>query len=171
METWRTAAGRTALGRALAFAALAVLIIVVFSDVASANGRIRVDLLPLAGAPNASGEASLKFEGGIATGTVKARGLPAQAFGSARFYGIWLVRTDLDSRAFVGALVSRRSIILDRGGKGEAEFRATHYTDGPRAGQPIMLGPRGTNVLVVLIENNINGLNPSPVAPAIGGTF
>ncbi|MGQ0549184.1 MAG: hypothetical protein ACT4PY_05915, partial [Armatimonadota bacterium] len=64
---------------------MAVLLIVVFSGTVSANGRIRVDLLPLAGAPNASGEASLKFEGGVATGTVKARGLPAQAFGSGRF--------------------------------------------------------------------------------------
>lgn len=163
----------SAAARGLAVVLAAALLVVVFSGPALAQGRIRVDLNARAGAPAASGEATLKLDGGVLIGSVKARGLPAQAFGSGRFYGVWFVRTDTNDKAFLGALISRRSIILDRGGKGETEFRATHFTDpgGPKVGRPISFGPRGTNLIIVLIENNINGLTPAPVGEAVAGTF
>ena len=57
------------------------------------------------------------------------------------------------------------------------KFAATIFTTGLDQGEPIALGAAGTNVIVVLIENKINGLTPSPVGPvpgtgvAVVGTF
>jgi len=57
------------------------------------------------------------------------------------------------------------------------EFSATQLTTGFNAGGPITLGPAGTNLILGLIENIINGLTPSPVGPvpgtgvAVGGAF
>jgi hypothetical protein len=48
------------------------------------------------------------------------------------------------------------------------EFSATQFTDGPAGGSPITLGPAGTNLILVLIEDNINGLTPSPIGPVPG---
>ena len=97
--------------------------------------------------------------------------------GSGRFYGVWFVRTDTGDKAFLGALAQDESIILSRGGRGKVEFAATQFTTGPNAGSPIRFGPAGTNLVIVLIENKINGLTPSPVGPvpgagvALSGTF
>jgi hypothetical protein len=159
--------------RVAAVGIAAALFVVVFHGTVTASGTIHVQLLPRPGAPNASGEATVKFDGGTLVGKVKARNLPAQAFGSGRFYGVWFVRTDTNDKAFLGALISRRSIILDRGGKGETEFRATRFTDpgGPNVGRAITKGPGGTNLIIVLIENNINGRTPAPVGEAVAGTF
>ena len=78
---------------------------------------------------------------------------------------------------FLGALAQDESIILSRGGRGKVEFAATTFTTGPDAGSSIRFGALGTNLVIVLIENNINGLTPSPVGPvpgagvALSGTF
>ncbi len=161
------------IARGLAVVLAAVMLVVVFGGSALAQGKVRVDLTARPGAPAASGEATLKLDGAVLIGIVKAKGLPAQAFGSGRFYGVWFVRTDTNDKAFLGALISRRSIILDQGGKGETEFRATRFTDpgGPNVGRPITFGARGTNLIIVLIETSINGLTPTPVGEAVAGTF
>lgn len=138
---------------------------------------IRVDLSPGAGAPSASGEAKIGFNGTVMVGKVEVKNLPPQLFGSGRFYGVWFVRTDTGDKAFLGALVNDESIIFSTGGKGEVEFSATQFTTGSNAGLSISLGPAGSNLVIVLIENIINGLTPSPVGPVPGtgvaaaGTF
>jgi hypothetical protein len=87
------------------------------------------------------------------------------------------VRNDANDKAFLGALVGEDSIIFPKGGNGEMKFSATQFTTGPNAGSPITFGAAGTNVIIVLIENNINGLTPSPIGKvpgagvAVVGTF
>jgi hypothetical protein len=136
-----------------------------------------VDLSAGAGAPGASGEIKIDFVGTVMVGKVEVKDLPPQPFGSGRFYGAWFVRTDTGDKAFLGALVSDKSIIFTSGGKGAMEFRATHFTTGPNAGSLITLGAAGDNLIVVLIESAINGLTPSPVGPvpgaglAVSGSF
>jgi hypothetical protein len=136
-----------------------------------------LSLSPGAGAPEASGMIDLRFTGIVLQGVAQGKDLPAQPFGSGRFYGVWFVRTDTGSKAFLGALIAGNSIILSGGGEGTMQFAATHFTTGPDAGSPITFGSAGTNRVVVLIENNINGLTPSPVGPipgtglALVGTF
>ena len=81
------------------------------------------------------------------------------------------------SKAFLGALINDQSIIFSEGGDGQMGFRATKFTTGPAGGSPITFGPAGTNVIIVLIENNINGLTPSPIGAvpgpgvAVSGSF
>ena len=143
---------------------------------ASTQSSTEVTLSGGAGAPGASGQAEIKFTGTHLQGSVEVENLPAQAFGSGRFYGVWFVRAD-GSKAFLGALIGKQSIIFSSGGEGKTKFAATIFTTGPDQGKPIALGAEGTNVLVVLIENKINGLTPSPVGPvpgtgvAVVGTF
>ncbi len=130
-----------------------------------------------AGAPDASGMIDLRFAGNVLQGVAQGKDLPAQPFGSGRFYGVWFVRTDTGNKAFLGALIAENSIILSGGGEGTVQFAASHFTTGPDAGSPITFGSAGTNRVVLLIENNINGLTPSPVGPVPGtglalvGTF
>src|SRR5215471_875194 len=121
-----------------------------------------------AGAPQASGMIDLRFADGVLQGVAQGKDLPAQSFGSGRFYGVWFVRTDTGDKAFLGALIGKNSIILSGGGEGRIQFAATHFTTGPDAGSPITFGSAGPNLVVVLIENNINGLTPSPVGPVPG---
>ena len=136
-----------------------------------------VKLSPGAGAGSATGAARVQLDGAVLDGSVRVRDLPSQAFGSGRFYGVWFVRTDTSDKAFLGALVEHSSIIFSAPGYGHARFAATKFTSGPHAGTPISLGAEGTNLIIVLIENNINGLTPSPVGPvpgtgvAVSGTF
>ncbi|MBI1754675.1 hypothetical protein HY250_00210 [Candidatus Azambacteria bacterium] len=139
---------------------------------------IHVDLASVPGgaAPAATGEAKIALEGTVLTGKVKAEKLPPQLFGSGHFYGVWFVRTDTGDKAFLGALANEGSIIFSDGGNGEMRFRATGFTTGPNAGSPITLGPAGVNLVVVLVEDTINGLTPSPVgglpaAIAVAGAF
>jgi hypothetical protein len=119
----------------------------------------------------------LRSTGSVLQGVAKGKDLPAQPFGSGRFYGVWFVRTDTSSKAFLGALIAENSIILPGGGEGRIQFAATHFTTGPDAGSAITFGSAGTNLVAILIENNINGLTPSPVGPVPGtglalvGTF
>jgi hypothetical protein len=122
------------------------------------------------GAPEASGIATIEFVKGALVGAVKVDDLPAQPFGSGHFYGVWFVRAD-GSKAFLGALINDQSIIFSEGGDGKMEFRATKFTTCPAACSPIAFGPAGTNVIIVLIENNINGLTPSPIGVAVSGSF
>ncbi len=149
---------------------------VLFGSAAHASGA-DVNLSPMAGAPNASGEAQIEFAGTVMQGSASVENLPSQPFGSGRFYGVWFVRTDTGSKAFLGALIGEDSIIFSAGGEGATNFAATKFTTGPNAGSAITLGPAGTNLIIVLIENNINGLFPSPVGPvpgtgaAVAGTF
>ncbi|SRR6266851_3663829 len=148
-----------------------------FSWITFAAAETHVALLPGAGAPNASGTAKIGFDGTVMVGNVEVENLPSQPFGSGHFYGVWFVRTDTQDKAFLGALINHKSIILASGGKGDMEFSATHFTTGPNAGSPITFGTSGNNLIVVLIENTINGLTPSPIGPvpgtgvAVGGTF
>lgn len=139
--------------------------------------NIPVTLSPGAGAPDAGGSAKVQLDQATLEGSVHVTNLPPQPFGSGQFYGAWFVRTDTGDKAFLGALVNDRSIIFSTGGKGKMEFSATQFTDGPSAGSPIILGSAGVNLIIVLIENLINGLTPSPVGPvpgtgvAVAGTF
>jgi len=129
------------------------------------------------GAPGASGMIELMLSDNVLQGVAQGKDLPAQAFGSGRFYGVWFVRTDTGDKAFLGALIAHRSIILSGGGEGNMRFAASHFTTGPDAGSRITFGSPGSNLVVVLIENKINGLTPSPVGPvpgtglALTGTF
>lgn len=163
------------------FAALTVMTLLILTGWLSGTvhgepGATPVTLSAGAGAPGASGDATIGLIKGIATGIVNVKNLPAQPFGSGRFYGLWYVRGD-DSKAFLGALIKQQTIIFSTGGNGAMRFAATQFTTGPAAGRPITFGAAGTNVLVLLIENVINGLTPSPVGPVPGtgvaviGTF
>lgn len=149
---------------------------VLFSSAVHAQAA-DVTLTPMAGAPNASGEAEVALAGTVLRGAVSVEKLPPQPFGSGQFYGVWFVRTDTGNKAFLGALIGDDSIILSAGGEGATNFAATKFTTGPNAGSAITLGPAGTNLIIVLIENNINGLTPSPVGPvpgtgaAVAGSF
>ncbi len=130
-----------------------------------------VNLSAGGGALGASGEATITLSGGVAAGEVEVNNLPPQAFGSGHFYGVWFVRSDTGDKAFLGAVISSESIIFSAGGNGEMKFSATHFTTGDHAGSPIAFGPAGANVIIVLIENMINGLTPSPTGVAVVGTF
>lgn len=127
-----------------------------------------VNLSAGGGAPRASGKATIRLSGGVVVGDIEVNSLPRQAFGSGHFYGVWFVRSDTDSKVFLGALVSDDSIIFSAGGNGGMNFSATHFTTGPGAGSSITFGPAGTNVIIVLIESIINGLTPSPIGPVPG---
>jgi hypothetical protein len=136
-----------------------------------------VRLAASAGAPHASGVAQVELEASILDGSIRAKGLPAQPFGSGRFYGAWFVRTDTGDKAFLGTLIEDDSIIFSQPGDGSIRFAATQFTTGPHAGSPVTLGSAGSNLIIVLIENKVNGLTPSPVGPvpgtgaAVSGTF
>ncbi len=179
METRRRTNTKVLSGRFAAVVTIAMLG-VLFSSAAHASGA-DVSLSPMAGALNASGEAEIEFVGSVMTGSVSVEGLPPQAFGTGRFYGVWFVRTDQppasQDKAFLGALVGEDSIIFSAGGEGATNFAATKFTTGPDKGNPITLGLAGNNLIIVLIENNINGLYPSPVGPvpgtgaAVAGSF
>jgi hypothetical protein len=159
----------------LAFGLVVILAALLISPALAASPRIQ--LTGGAGAPGASGTTRLELENGVLEGTASARDLPSQEFGTGRFYGVWFVRTDTGDKAFLGALAQDQSIILSKGGSGKVEFAATKFTTGPHAGSPIRFGAADTNLIIVLIENNINGLTPSPVGPvpgvgvALSGTF
>ncbi len=150
--------------------AIAVIMVMGMSSGTTSAAGTRVDLSAGAGAPGASGTARIDFDGRVMVGKVQVNALPPQPFGSGRFYGVWYVRTNTNDKAFLGALIRKKSIIFSNGGRGEMEFRATKFTDtgGPSVGSPITLGPPGSNVIIVLIENVINGLTPSPVGPVPG---
>jgi hypothetical protein len=150
---------------------------VLLSSPAFAANTHNVTLSAGAGAPSASGVAKVQLDNTVLEGSARVEDLPSQAFGSGRFYGVWFVRTDTGDKAFLGALVQHSSIIFSGSGDGHIRFGATKFTTGPDAGSPISLGSAGTNLIIVLIENNINGLTPSPVGPvpgtgvAVSGTF
>jgi len=154
---------------------IAILATLIINPALAAGPRVR--LAAGAGAPGSAGAAQLELENGVLEGSATAQDLPRQEFGSGRFYGVWFVRTDTGDKAFLGALAQDESIILSRGGRGKVEVAATKFTTGPDAGSPIRIGAPGTNLVIVLIENNINGLTPSPVGPvpgagvALSGTF
>ncbi len=175
METIRPTKTKLLSGTLAALVTIAI-VGVLFSSAARASGA-DVSLSPMAGAPNASGEAEIEFAGTVMQGSASVENLPPQPFGSGRFYGVWFVRTDTGNKAFLGALIGEDSIILSTGGEGATNFAATKFTTGPNAGSVITLGPAGTNLIIVLIENNINGLTPSPVGPvpgtgaAVAGSF
>lgn len=160
-----------------AIAAIAALAITGLFFAPSYAQQTFVNLSAGGGAPRASGEATIRLSGGVAVGDIEVRNLPRQAFGSGHFYGVWFVRSDTGSKAFLGALISDDSIIFSAGGDGRMKFSATHFTTGPGAGSSITFGPPGTNVVIVLIESIINGLTPSPIGPvpgtgvAVVGTF
>src|SRR5438309_3309713 len=135
---------------------------------AAAGSGTEVSLSPGGGAPAASGEAQLRLEQTVLAGSATVEDLPAQPFGSGHFYGLWFVRTDTGDKAFLGALIKSDSIIFSDSGDGTVRFAGTKYTTGPDAGSPITFGPTGKNLVVVLVEDKINGLTPSPVGPVPG---
>ena len=162
---------------AAASAVAMVAAVAVLSSSSALAASTHVTLASGAGAPSASGSAQVELDEGVLQGSVKVRHLPAQEFGSGVFYGVWFVRTDTGDKAFLGALVQDDSIIFSEAGDGRTTFAGTKFTTGTDAGSPIRLGANGTNLLIVLIENNINGVTPSPVGPvpgtgvAVSGTF
>jgi hypothetical protein len=166
---------RSIVAAGLASGLVALLAALLVSPALAASPRLQLAAGP--GAPGAAGAARLALEHGVLQGSASAQGLPSQAFGTGRFYGVWFVRTDTGDKAFLGALAQDESIVLAKGGRGRVEFAATQFTTGPAAGAPIRFGPAGTNQVLVLIENKINGLTPSPVGPVPGagvalvGTF
>ena len=140
---------------------------VLFGSTAFASGN-QVGLSPGAGAPSASGKADVKLKEGVLEGSVRVQHLPSLPYSSGRFFGAWFVRTDTGDKAFLGALIEDDSIIFSSPGDGNLKFTATKFTTGPDAGSRITLGPAGSGEIVVLIENNVNGLTPSPVGPVPG---
>lgn len=134
-------------------------------------GSSHVELSPGADAPSATGEARVQLDGTVLNGSVRVEDLPAQSFGSGKFYGAWFVRTETDDKAFLGALIQNSSIIFSSAGDGHLRFAATKFTNGPHADMPISLGSTGKNLIIVLIENKIDGRNPSLVGVAASGMF
>lgn len=49
--------------------------------------------------------ADIRFDLGVLQGAVTVDELPAQLYGSGKFYGVWFVRTDTGDKAFLGALI------------------------------------------------------------------
>ena len=166
---------RSIVAPVLAIGLTAILAALLISPALAASPRVQ--LAGGDGAPAAAGAAQLELDDGVLEGSVTAQDLPRQEYGAGRFYGVWFVRTDTGDKAFLGALAQDESIIVSKGGRGEVEFAATKFTTGPEAGSPIGFGAEGMNVVIVLIENNINGITPSPVGPvpgagvALSGTF
>src|SRR5437870_8036005 len=76
----------------------------------------RIELQAGPFAPGASGEITFLMEGGVLSGELKARALPAQ--GVHAFYILWFVRTDLGDKAFLGPVVSENSILFLTDGTG-----------------------------------------------------
>ncbi len=156
------------------FAAIAIMATLMATTYAE---QTIVKLAAGGGAPEASGIATIELVKGVLAGIIEVNNLPPQPFASGHFYGGWFVRTDTDNKAFLGALINNQSIIFSTGGSGEMQINATQFTDGPDAGSPITFGPAGTNTIIVLIENNIDGFTPSPIGPvpgpgvAVSGTF
>lgn len=62
-------------------------------------------LSALAGAPMHQARADIRFDLGVLQGAVTVDELPAQLYGSGKFYGVWFVRTDTGDKAFLGALI------------------------------------------------------------------
>ena len=171
METTRPTKTRVLSGTLVAVMTIAILG-VFFSGAAHASGaEVSLSAPAGSGAPGASGQAEIEFVGAVMQGSVSVENLPPQPFGSGHFYGVWFVRTDTGNKAFLGALIGNDSIIFSTGGEGTTDFAATKFTTGSDAGSPITLGPAGKNLIIVLIEDKINGLNPSPVGVAVSGTF
>lgn len=177
MDTARAA--RKAKSRLIASATISAIAMLAATGLFLGVARAQQTFVALsagAGAPGASGHATIGLREGAAVGKVDVNGLPPQPFASGHFYGVWFVRTD-ESKAFLGTLVSKESIIFSDGGNGHMAFSATQFTTGPAAGSPITFGAAGTNVIVVLIENMVDGFTPSPVGPVPGsgvaviGTF
>src|SRR5438046_8788252 len=67
----------------------------------------RIELQAGPFAPGASGEITFLMEGGVLSGALKARALPAQ--GVHGFYIPWFVRTDRRAQAFLGPVVRENS--------------------------------------------------------------
>ncbi len=173
----RRLAGRRALMASVAAVVAVVAVLGALFSSQRLGTDIQVTLAPGSGAPSARGTAQLQLDGPVLKGSISVQNLPSQPFGSGRFYETWFVRRDTGDKAFLGALIQQDSIIFSRPGDGQHKFAATKFTTGPDAGSQISLGPKDTNLIIVLIENKIDGLTPSPVGPvpgtgaAVSGSF
>ena len=130
---------RVARRRALVTMAAAIIVVAAVAMLSSSSAlaaSTHVTLASGAGAPSATGSAQVELDEGVLQGSVKVRHLPAQEFGSGRFYGVWFVRTDTGDKAFLGALVQHNSIIFSEGGEGRTSFAGTKFTTGPDAVLP-----------------------------------
>lgn len=157
----------------------AILAVAVIGAIVSASGRpahasgSETDLVltpGINGVPGASGKAEIEISDGVLKGSVSVTGLLAQPEGSGKFYGVWFVNIESGDKAFLGALQHDQSIIFASGGKGSSKFAATRFTT-PNKLLAITFGPKNKNLLIVLIENKIDGLNPSPVGEVVSATF
>ena len=121
--------------------------------------------------PSASGKLQFSFSEGVLSGRVIAKELPAQ--GTKAAYGLWFVNTETGDKAFLGALIQtgEHTILFQTGGKGTASFSASTFTTGPHAGESITFASSGHNLFIVLVENSINFVSPSPLGPAISVNF
>lgn len=140
---WRI--GERAIALVLLAAVTVAAVVVVGNDYhpAGAGRRHRGEAGGGAGAPAAGGVAQVELEASILDGSIRVKDLPAQPFGSGRFYGAWFVRTDAGDKAFLGALIDDDSIIFSHPGDGSIKFAATEFTTGPHAGSHITFDSSG----------------------------
>ena len=103
MNVTRTRAVKT-VPIVFAVTAMLVALTVLHGSPAHANSPASTEVTLSAGpgAPQAGGQAEFTFTGAQLRGSVEVDNLPAQPFGSGRFYGVWFVRAD-GSKAFLGA--------------------------------------------------------------------
>ncbi|MBI2648512.1 MAG: hypothetical protein HYW93_02525 [Thaumarchaeota archaeon] len=122
-------------------------------------------------APNSSGSVTWSFSSGVLSGKFEVRNLPAQ--GSTQAYGAWFVNTATEDKAFLGALVQagEHTILFQTSGSGKLTFSAAAFTSGPNAGSPITLASTGQNLFIILVETNIDFMNPAPIGSAVSATF
>ena len=128
-------------------------------------------LVPPGLTPNSSGTAQWSFSNGVLSGKWEVQNLPAQ--GTQLAYGAWFVNTDTGDKAFLGLLVQDggHTIFFQTAGNGLVAFSAAKFTNGPHAGSPIVLASSGHNLFILLVENNVDFANPSPVGSSVSGTF
>lgn len=133
---------RRTIGILLSTLALLAVIGATFSRPVAAATGTHVVLAPAAGAPSASGKADVQVGVGALGGSAKVEDLPAQPFGSGRFYGLWFVRTDTGDKAFLGALAKNDSIIFSHAGDGEIRFAGRSSRQDPTLARGSPSDPR-----------------------------
>lgn len=121
--------------------------------------------------PDATGAVEWNFVGGVLSGHLEVRNLPAS--GTHLAYVFWYVNTATGDKAFLGPIIEdgAATILFQIPGNGHGSFTASTYTSGTDAGGPISLAPTGENLVILLVENAINFASPSPVGTSVSATF
>ncbi len=130
-------------------------------------------LTPTSGSltPSASGTLSFSLSGGVLSGRAEIENLPP--LGSHLAYVLWFVNKDTNDKAFLGPLIQddKQTILFQSAGDGAVAFSASKFTAGSAAGSPITPASPGNNLFILLVENNIDFSNPSPIGTAVSATF